>query len=125
MKSYEGYFVLPPDATIDMRKNQIKALEEMVKKFQGRVIQKTELGRRFLGYPVRKFKEGYAVVVDFESEPKEQDAFRKALDLHEDVIKYMITIKEIPRQKPEPARPVVAAAPKFTPKKFQEQVPSS
>ena len=93
MKPYEGMFILPPEATADARKAQIASLEELIGKHRGGVLQKNEWGKRSLGYLIRKFSEGYVVVVDFEMDPTQTEAFRKALELHEAVLKFMITVK--------------------------------
>lgn len=99
MRVYEGYFVLPPEAALDVRKNQIKTVEGLIEKFKGKVQQKTELGRRPLGYPLKKFKEGYAVVLDFELDPSQHEALGHALALQEEVVKFMVTRKETPGRK--------------------------
>lgn len=112
MKAYEGYFILPPEAALDARKQQLKMMDDTIKKFNGKVLQKTEIGKRFLGYSIRKHREGYAVVVDFELEPRQQDGFRRAMELQEDIVKFMITVKtavpqaekaEAPKTTPRPA----------------------
>ena len=108
MTSYEGVFIFPPEAAGDTRKAQLKNLDELIGKFQGSVIQKNEWGKRPLGYPIRKIREGYFVVVEFGMPPSQATEFRKLLELQEDILKYMITVKK--ENKPE-KKTVVKAAP--------------
>ena len=115
MKYYEGFFILPPDATTEARKTQVSGAEGLVQKFGGKVIQRQEVGRRFLGYPVKKFKEGYMMTLDFEMDPASQIAFRNALELHEDILKFMITIKT---KKQEAAASAAAAKPPVAARPF-------
>ena len=93
MRSYEGLFIFAPEATTDVRKNQLKNLDDLVAKFKGKVIQKTEWGKKPLGYPVKKFREGYIVVVDYQLDSLKQSEFRNLLLLQEDILKFMITTK--------------------------------
>lgn len=113
MKMYDGFFILPADATTEQRKSQLQALENLIQKFNGRVAQKNELGRRPIGYMLKKSREGFMVTLDFEMDPSSQPGFRQALELHEDLLKFMITVKEQKETAPANAaasKPAVAAA---------------
>ena len=113
MKAYEGLFVFPPDSTPDVRKNQLKNLDDLISKFKGVVTQKVEWGKKVMGYPIRKSAEGHMLVYDFQMDPSHAQEFRKGLDLQEDLMKYMVTIKaqEKVKQDKKPAAPAVSPAP--------------
>lgn len=110
MKSYEGLFVFPPEATPDARKGQFEKLEGLIRKCGGSVAQKNEWGRKPLGYTVRKFREGHLVIWEIQLEGGKVGEFRKALELDEDVIKHMLTVK--PERKPKPQEKKDQGAPK-------------
>ena len=93
MKSYELVVILPPDSGPDERKAQEKALEDLVGRGKGKVVQKTEIGKRPLGYLLRKFKEGVFLFWELSMEPASIDELRKGLELRDDVLSYMLTIK--------------------------------
>jgi small subunit ribosomal protein S6 len=95
MRSYESIFIFPPEETPEARKKQLKNLEDLIQKFQGIVEQKVEWGKRPLGYPVKKFKEGYFILCDFQMEPKNIAEFRRNLELQEELVKFMVTLKNI------------------------------
>lgn len=127
MKSYEGLFVFPPDSTPDVRKGQLKNIDDLIAKFKGQVTLKTEWGKKLMGYPIRKHAEGYVMIYDFQMDSSQAVEFRKGIDLQEDLIKYMITIKVLEKVKaekkpsaPKPvvaetARPAVKSSPSHTP----------
>ena len=104
MKSYEAIFIFPPESTPDARKNQLQQLEDSIKKFSGTLSQKTEAGRKLLGYPVKKFREGYVLYADFLMDTSKTNEFRKALELQEDLLKYVIFTKEEKAAKKRPPR---------------------
>ena len=110
MKSYEGVFIFPPESTADARKEQYKNLDEVLAKFQAHVLQKTEWGKRPLGYPLKKFREGFFWILDFRMLPAKMTEFRKTLELQEDLLKFMLTIKNTKSEKkPAEKGPVPAA----------------
>lgn len=103
MKSYEGVFIFPPETTggVD-RKAQESQLEDMIKKCQGKITERQEWGKRPLGYMLQKYKEGYIFVLDFQMDTLKVSEFRKLLELHEGLMKYMLTVK--PKKAIEKAR---------------------
>lgn len=103
MKSYEGLFIFPPESTPDVRKNQLKSLDDLITKFKGQILQKNEWGRKPLGYLIRKFQDGHFLVYDFQMDPSQATDFRKALELQEDLIKFMVTLKQVAKETKKPA----------------------
>ena len=91
MKKYDALIIFPPSVTGLDGKN---SFEELIKKNGGNILTRTEMGRRFLGYPVKKSKEGYVVAFDFELSTDKMGELRRSLDLSEDILKYTIVIKE-------------------------------
>ena len=111
MKPYEALFIFPPEGTPEVRKAQATQLEELIKRFNGSLLQKTELGKRPLGYEVRKFREGFFVSVEFQVDPLKMQEFRKALELQPEVIKYMILVKKKQSEKKSAPKPSSTPAP--------------
>lgn len=91
MKKYDSLVIFPPTVTGLDGKN---SFEELVKKNGGSILNRTEMGKRFLGYPVKKSKEGYVAAFDFELAPDKMAELRRLLDLSEDILKYTIVVKE-------------------------------
>ena len=109
MKKYEGLFIFPPDVTGESHKDPASEVTKWIEKFQGKVLQKTDLGKRHLGYLLGKYKEGRTFVFEYEMDPSRTQEFRKELELQENLLKYMVSIP--PKKVVLPPLPA-AAAPK-------------
>jgi ribosomal protein S6 len=107
MKKYEGLFIFPPELTGEGFKDPAAEVVKWIEKFQGKVIQKTDLGKKPLGHMIKKYKDGKMFLFDFEMDPSRTQDFRKELELQENLLKYMVSI---PAKKPAlPPLPVAAA----------------
>lgn len=110
MKRYEAIFVFLPTLGADARKQVEQHLDGLVKKHDGQVVQKTDWGKRPLGYPIKKVREGLFLLMDFDLPTAKVQEFRKALELNEDVIKFMVTVKPpqppVEENKPDPTAKV-------------------
>lgn len=110
MKNYDVLLIFPPDETPDQRQANLKTIEDLVKKFSGTVTQKIELGKKVLGYSLRKFREGYVWAIELQVHPSKIQEVRNALQLQENLLKFMITIK-VPVKIKVSAHPAPAAKP--------------
>ena len=97
MRKYEGLFIFPPDEAGEAGKELDKRLEETMTRFGGRILDRQDWGRRPLGYPLRKFREGHMLVWNFEMEGQKLAEFRRTLQLDEKILK--ITIVSTPKPK--------------------------
>ena len=118
LRKYEGLFIFPPESGPDARKVETQQLDAILKKFKANVLDRTETGRRTLGYRIKKFKEGHLIVTVFEMDPAQLTDFQKALTLEESIIKYMITLQPA-QASPKAAdakKPYPSARPQTAPK---------
>ena len=111
MKKYEGLFIFPPELTGEGSKDPSAEVVKWIEKFQGKVIQKTDLGKKPLGHMIKKYKDGRMFLFEFEMESSRTQDFRKELELQEHLLRYMVSI---PGKKP--VLPPLPAAPAATPK---------
>ena len=74
--------------------------EELVKQHEGTILNRTEVGKRTLGYRIRKATEGYVTIYHFDLNPDKMESLGRALQLEEGIVRCMISRK--PRI--EPAR---------------------
>ena len=104
MKLYEALIIFPGQLPGDSTQQAKTLFEELVKKHQGKIVSHTELGKKFLGYTVKKQKEANLISFVFELAPDKMDAFRRALQLSEEVLKFTIVSWKKPAEPRSPRR---------------------
>lgn len=93
MRLYEGLFIYVPEATAEARKRQLDAFEGLVSKHGGAIRNKTEWGKKPIGYLIKKNRDGYFVIYDFEVPPTALREMERVLQLEQELLKFMITVK--------------------------------
>ena len=112
METYEALVIFPSQAAAEPLSDGKNAFEDLIKKYEGKILNRTELGRRLLGYVIKKTREGYFASFDFELAPDKIQPLSYALRLSEGVVKFTIVRKAKPRaarrlkvaSKPKPAQ---------------------
>lgn len=90
MRRYEGLFIFPPEDAPEALKEEEKRLDEVLRRFGGRTLERKDWGRRLLGYKLQKNSEGRVVLWNFEMETQQVGEFRKALELDEKILRSYI-----------------------------------
>jgi small subunit ribosomal protein S6 len=93
MIKYETLFVLRPNLEEEARNAVIEKFTSIIAA-EGEIVKVDEWGNKKLAYEIKKYKEGYYVLVDFKSNvdlPKELERNYKISD---DVIRYVVINKE-------------------------------
>lgn len=103
MRVYENLLAFSPSKTPEDRKGHEKELEKLIEKHSGKVLQKTEIGQRPLGYQVQKHREAYLVLWEVQMDPASATDYRRALQLYPNLLKFMVTQK-VERKKPAKPR---------------------
>ena len=92
MNKYESVVIINPNV-------EENALKELIERFQtlintdGKVEQVNELGKKKLAYEVKKNKEGYYVVYDFEANPSLIAELERNYRITDEVIKFIVIKK--------------------------------
>jgi len=93
MNKYESIIII----NIGVEEKGIKAL---IKKFSdlinknGKVESVEELGKRRLAYEIKKSKEGYYVIFNFESKPSAISELERNYKITDEIIKFIVIRKE-------------------------------
>ena len=93
MNKYESVIIVNPNL-------ENEALTAVVKKFSdlintdGKVISVDELGKKKLAYEIKKHKEAYYFVVNFEANPELITEIERIFRITDDVIKYIVIRQE-------------------------------
>ena len=92
MNKYESVVIINPN----VEENKLK---ELIERFQtlintdGKVEQVNELGKKKLAYEIKKNKEGYYVVYDFEANPNLIAELERNYRITDEVIKFIVVKK--------------------------------
>ena len=92
MNKYESVIIINPNV-------EETALKELIERFQnlintdGKVEKVNELGKKKLAYEVKKNKEGYYVVYDFEANPSLIAELERNYRITDEVIKFIVIKK--------------------------------
>ena len=92
MNKYESVVIINPNV-------EENAMKELIERFQtlintdGKVEQVKELGKKKLAYEVKKNKEGYYVVYDFEANPSLIAELERNYRITDEVIKFIVIKK--------------------------------
>ena len=92
MNKYESVVIINPNV-------EENAMKELIERFQtlintdGKVEKVSELGKKKLAYEVKKNKEGYYVVYDFEAKPSLIAELERNYRITDEVIKFIVIKK--------------------------------
>ena len=92
MNKYESVVIINPNV-------EENAMKELIERFQtlintdGKVEQVNELGKKKLAYEIKKNKEGYYVVYDFEANPSLIAELERNYRITDEIIKFIVVKK--------------------------------
>src|SRR3989304_2511393 len=94
MRLYETTFILNPqadDATFD---RQIKAVSDVITRYQGKVMRENRWGIRRLSYPVKRCTQGFYTRVIFEGNQTVLSELERFYKIEEQYIRYLTVVFE-------------------------------
>lgn len=94
MRKYEIMCLMSPDLSEEEFKALYEDVQKEVQNLGGEVQGVDVWGKRNLAYPVKKFTEGYYVVMNFLFPQSQLQEFERRLKLKEKILRYMITLLE-------------------------------
>lgn len=91
MNKYEIMFIVKSDLDEETRKNEVKALENILTDNKATITLSKELGQKEFAYEIKKMKSGYYYLYNIETA---DDAAIKELDrvagINENIIRHLI-----------------------------------
>lgn len=94
MRKYELMFIIKPDLDEEATEATATKVNDIIARNGGEITNVDKWGKRRLAYEVQDYKDGFYVLVDFDSEPNVIAEIERLIRISEDVIKYLITRKE-------------------------------
>ena len=95
MRRYEGMFIVKPNMNKDELDKTVGSIENTIAKNGGKVESCQKWARRRLAYNIKKFMEGEFYLCEFMAEPKSIVTIENAYRLNENVLRALITVKEM------------------------------
>jgi len=91
MRTYETIFILNPELDENRVEEVINNVKNFIESNENKILKIDPWGKRSLGYKVRKYTEGYFVLMVFQSEPNFIKQLRNYYQISiENIIKYMV-----------------------------------
>lgn len=93
MNKYESIIIISPVVEEEGIKNLITKFSDLINT-DGKVESVEEMGKRKLAYEVKKNKEGYYVLINFEAKPELIAELERNYRITDEVIKFIVVRKE-------------------------------
>ena len=94
MNTYEAMFIFKPDLAEEKFTKEVKSIERSIKTRGKGEIKHEILGKKTLAYEIKKYNEGVYVNYQFSAEPLSIAKIKDALKHKEDILRFMILVKE-------------------------------
>jgi small subunit ribosomal protein S6 len=89
---YEAMIVYKPIMDIDGVESTVLNFEKnMMAPLEGEIIKLDKIGRKRLAYDIRKFRDGFMMLVYFKMPPQNLTEFNRLMHIQEDVLRLMVT----------------------------------
>lgn len=94
MKGYEVLYIIRPDLEEDEIKATVEKFAEVVNTNGGSDLKIDEWGKRRLAYEIKKFNEGYYVLMNFQGEARTVQELERVMKISDSVIRFLTTKDE-------------------------------
>lgn len=93
MNKYEVMVIVKP-AEEEATNAVIEKIEALIARVGGTVEKVDRWGKRRLAYPVKKFTDGFFVLVDFVAAPAEIKEIDRVMKINDEILKHLIVKHE-------------------------------
>lgn len=93
MNKYEVMVIVKP-AEEEAINATIEKIEALIARVGGTVEKVDRWGKRRLAYPVKKFTDGFYVLVNFESVPAEIKEIDRVMKINDEILRHLIVKHE-------------------------------
>lgn len=93
MNKYESVIIIQPSLDEQAVKALIKKFSDLIER-NGKIENVEEMGKKKLAYEIKKQKEGYYVLFNFEAEPSSIAELERNYKITDEVIKFIVVKKE-------------------------------
>ena len=93
LNKYESIYIVNPNVEADGIKSLVEKFNGLIESEGGKVLETNEWGMKKLAYPIKKFTQGYYVLVNFEANPESIVELERVYKITDSVMKF-ITIRK-------------------------------
>jgi small subunit ribosomal protein S6 len=94
MSGYEAMFILRPDLEEEKYDALADKFKGIIEAGKGEVTNFNRIGRRRLAYEVKKFREGFYLLINYSGAPAVTDELERNFRIADEVIRYLIVKEE-------------------------------
>ena len=94
LNKYESFYIVNPNVEADWIKSLVEKFNALIEAEGGKVLETNEWGMKKLAYPIKKFTQGYYVLVNFEAKAEFIDELERVYKITDGVIKFITIRKE-------------------------------
>lgn len=92
MNNYEMMCIFDPKTTSETETTEM--VSQQLASFNAESVEKQDMGRKRLAYPIKKRTEGLYWLYNFKLDPQKVDGLKKALLIKESLIRFLLVKKE-------------------------------
>lgn len=93
MKKYELMFIVSPNLSSEETQEVISTVENVFSNFEGKILEKKEIGLRDLAYEIDKFRKGYYVLFNVETTGEAVKEYERVCRINDNIIRF-ISVKD-------------------------------
>lgn len=90
LRTYEALYIVKPDLDDETIQTIAKKVESLVTEDGGTIVRSELWGRRRLAYEVKKFQEGYYILLRFTAKPTFVPRLENHFRLVEEIIRFLV-----------------------------------
>ncbi|MED0706012.1 30S ribosomal protein S6 [Aneurinibacillus aneurinilyticus] len=90
MRKYEVMYILRPDLQEEATKANVERFSNVITEDGGEMEKVTEMGKKRLAYEIDDHREGFYVLMNFQSEPQAVNEMERLMKISDDVIRYLV-----------------------------------
>lgn len=94
LNKYESIYIINPNVEQEGIKGLVEKFNALIESEGGKVVETNEWGMKKLAYPIKKFTQGYYVLVNFEAKAEFIDELERIYKITDSVLKFITIRKE-------------------------------
>ena len=87
-RQYETLVITKPDLDERLASEIVNKFEEIVKNHKGSIINKTDMGKRKLAFPIKKHSKGNFILYYYSGDPSLIREIERQLNIREEILRF-------------------------------------